>query len=622
MRALVLGSWMLLVAAMAAAGSSDTLDQAMLLLDQGRMEEALAALRQPGVVDGDPERRDLLEALLLHRLKRDVEAVEPLQRALARAPLDLEARLDLGQALQTGGRWDEARDQFEEAKRLYPRRAEPWLGLGQLAAGQALWREAQSSFEQALLRSPRCKEAWVGLSDVLLQLGQLRPAAEAREKALAEGGQDQELEFKQALAWYGLGDWDRSEDALHAAALGDEPRAFFLAGCLAHRRGRFAEAERDFLAAIGSGDGYAPARLNLGLTYYSEERYDEALTQFDAVSSMEEEGGEAATYRLAAAAAAADHYAEQGSQAWLAGDLPRALEALQRAESLAAPEEKPALQRLMQAMRAQQGPHAQRLDREARQALKAGKLPEAVLLWQDALRLDPDDAGALKGLESVKNDVGALKAAYVRAALAADDAEGPARSLALTQRLMALDPSAAGKLQEQLRGRRHGRVKKLLEAGRNDLEQGQPRRALEQFDQALAIDPEDRRAQTRRAQAQEAWQAQVSALLAQVLQAEAQGHWQEAYAHARQALETAPADLEAQQAVQRLAKRLDLKRDAGRKAEDLYYQGVYAYGAGDTQRAIALWQEGLRLEPAHGPLKEALRSADLKLKSLASLEGS
>ena len=600
------------------AGPLAGLDQAALLLKQGRLEAALAELQGQRSPGEDSQRRDLLEGLLLHRLKRDGEAAAPLQRALARDPADLEAAIDLGEALQATGRWDQARTAYEGARSRHASKPEPWLGLGQIAAGQGQWAEARRCFQKAADLDPKKRAAWLGLSNALLKAGELRQAAECREKALALDGDDADLQFKQAVAWYGLGDLDRSQKALQAAGLGDRPEAFFLEGCLAYRRGRFEEAERDFLAALASKDGYPQARLNLGIAYYGQQRYDEALAQFDQILAKDDDE-QAAAYRREAASAASDHYLGLGSQALLAGDTAAALELLQKSEALAPEQDKAAVERLIQSVRKEQGPMADQLDQRARQALKAKNLPQAVLLWQDALRLDPAHAASIRGLDGVKADLGALKRAYRQAALATAAAGDTAQAEALVQRLRKLDEDAGQDLERRLQEGRAGRSQSLLAAGKAELEKGRPRQALQQFDQALALDGGDRRAQEFRQQAQAALHAQVAGALARALEAEAQGRWQEAYRWMQQALEADPGDLEARQGSRRLAARLDLKRDDARQADDLYYQGVYAYGAGDTEKALALWDQGLRLDPAHGPLKEAERSARIKLKTLASL---
>lgn len=601
------------------AGAGLKLDQAAVLLHGGQPGRALEVLRGDPKDGGDPQSRDLLEGMILHRLGRDAEAVAPLKRAFERRPGDFDAALDLGQALLSGGRWDQARKAFDAARSRHPAKAEPWLGLGQIAAGEGDWSEALRCFRRAADLAPGSQPAWLGLSDACLQKGQLRQSAEARDKALQlSGGKDADLLFKQAVAWYGLGELDRAEKAMQEAGLGDKPQAFFLAGCLAHRRGRFDEAERDFLAALNAQADFPQARLDLGITYYSQERYDEALAQFDLLLQKEYDE-QAAGYRQEAAAAASDHYLRQGSEALLAGDLLKAMDLLQKAETLAPESSKGPLQKLMTSVRQQQGPLADRMDADARQALKAKNLAQAVLLWQGALRLFPEHAGAKQGLASVRGDLGALARAYGKAALAAAEAGDQAQAQSLALQLSKLDAGAGKELQARLQKDRDRRTESLMTEGIGELGQGRPRAALERFDRVLQLDAGDLRAQKRRQEALSALHAQVGALLAQALEAEGQGRAPQALTLMRRAQALDPTDLEAMQGERRLARQLDMKRDDAREADDLYYKGVYAYGAGDTQGAVALWKEGARLDPENRPVKEALRRADLKLRTLAAL---
>lgn len=620
LRLLAFGALGLALAARAVGADADGLDEAALLLGQGRLEQALARLHGAAPSPEDAQRSDLLEGLLLHRLKRDDEAVAPLLRALAREPGEFEARLDLGQAYQASGRWDLAKEEFDRLVHSFPDKAEPWSGLGEIAAGQGRQEEARRCFQRAVDLGPGLIGPRLGLSDCLLKLGLLRLSAASRQSAIDLGAGDPDLWFKQAVAWYGLGELDLSEAALRQAALGDRPEAFFLSGCLQYRRGHLGAAERDFLAALGAKADYPQARLDLGITYYGQERYDEALAQFDLLLARED-GQDAAAYRGAASAAASDHYFQLGSQALIQGDLVGALEPLQRAEALAPTKDRPSIHALIARVRKREGPQAEALVLQAGQALKDQGLPQAVLLWQKALRLDPGNAGALKGLDSVKGDLGALSSAYAKAALAADEGGDRAGAQALVERLRQVDGQAARALVLDLQALRQRRSQALLAAGMAALAKEQPRQALEQFDRALLLDPGDPRALARRAQAKEALSQRVNAFLALAAEAEAQGQWTAAYQGMEKALAADPADLEAREGRRRLGKRLDLKRDDALQADGLYYQGVYAYGAGDTTKALALWHEGLRLDPGHRPLTEAVRSADLKVKALASLAG-
>jgi tetratricopeptide (TPR) repeat protein len=597
--------------------ASGGLDPAVLALDQGGLAQALAQLRGASPTAADAQAHDLLEGLLLHRLKRDGEAVGPLGRALARDPGDFEAAIDLGSAWQASGRWDQARVVFEAALARHGSRPEPWLGLGQIAAGQGQWAEALRCFQKAAELGPGLPAAWLGLSDAWVEQGELRQAAEARDKALALGEGDSELQFKQAMAWYVLGELDRSERALRLAGMGDRPEAYFLAGCLAHRRGRYQEAERDYLAAIESKGDDAQARLNLGITYYAEERYDDAVAQFDHLLQAGDDD-QVEGYRMECLAAESDHALRQGCQALLNGDLPAAVVLLEKSESAAPEKDKGNLQRLIQSVRGQQGPLAVRLDGEARLALGSGNLPQAVLLWQEALSIDPGSAGATRGLEGVKGDLRALEAAYAKAAVAAEDSGDQTRAGNLSAALTALDGADGRALEGRLLEDRRRRCQALLAAGAGAMGQGQPGPAVKQFEAALALDPGDRRAQALHQQALEAQRAQVAALLAKATELEAQGRPQDAYQAAQMALAADPGDLEARQGSSRLAARLNLKRDDVRRADDLYYQGVYAYGAGDTDKLL-LWNQGLRLEPGDGPLLEAAQSAGVKLRTLAAL---
>jgi hypothetical protein len=59
---------------------------------------------------------------------------------------------------------------------------------------------------------------------------------------------------------------------------------------------------------------------------------------------------------------------------------------------------------------------------------------------------------------------------------------------------------------------------------------------------------------------------------------------------------------------------------AAAKAEDLYLQGVYAYAAGDTKGAMALWDKALAHNPRHQKTLDAMREARGKMKAVKELK--
>ena len=593
-------------------------DEAARLYGLGHYEEALASLGgEPAAPDA--QRVYLLRGVTLRRLGREGDAAEMLERALKLQPGDLDAAMNLALAFQASGRYRDAKRVFTDAARSHPARPEPLLGLGLLAADQGAWDEAAKQDQLALGLAPDMPAALLAFADAQLSLGRLRKAVDAREAALAKTP-DRDVSFLQAAGWYGLGDWDRAAKALDQSQAGDKPEAYFLAGCVAYRRGDLDSAERAFAAALQARPSYPQARLNLGITYYAEERYPEALAQFDAIQDGDPVAEQARRYRSETVDASVDRSLRLGSQAVLKGDALEALRQWQEAEALA-PDPGEA-RRLIRSLREAQGPRADALAAKAEAALAAGSLAEAVQLWNDALRLKPDHAASLAGLRKVGGDLAGLTRVYRDSARRWADADDYDEALRWAGRLRGIDAAAGAALEADIQAKTGARLRLLVQASAESLKRGKPDEALAGVELALSMDPLDSRALALRNDARAARRQELGVLLTRVQEAEAAGDLKSAYADAQKAQALDPGDLEARQEAARLAQRLHLRQADTRQANDLYYQGVYAYGAGDTEKALGIWRRGLRLDPDYGPLNEAVRSAETKLKTLASLRGS
>jgi tetratricopeptide (TPR) repeat protein len=88
--------------------------------------------------------------------------------------------------------------------------------------------------------------------------------------------------------------------------------------------------------------------------------------------------------------------------------------------------------------------------------------------------------------------------------------------------------------------------------------------------------------------------------------AEKSARQDEAVKQYRKALDLQASNLQAQDALKRLGAKATGKGVDPAELEDLYYQGVYAYAAGDIVKAEALWKRVLKEDPKHVLASEAL----------------
>ncbi len=93
-----------------------------------------------------------------------------------------EPQVNLGVALRSTGRFDEAIAALGRAVALKPTRASSHYDLGRALAGAELFSEAAAAYQRATELDPDYAEAWCQLGDVLRRQGQFAEALSALER--------------------------------------------------------------------------------------------------------------------------------------------------------------------------------------------------------------------------------------------------------------------------------------------------------------------------------------------------------------------------------------------------------------------------------------------------------
>jgi len=151
----------------------------------GQWDEALAQLRHvvnqcPECPDAGPQYRNLARAL--HETGRPEEALDPLRKAVALTPDDLELGLDLANQLAAAGRPQDALEQYEALLQRQPDHAQCLFGRANALALLGRLDEAKAGYQKALSVQPAFPEAHRNLGVLALQKGELA-AAEASLRA-------------------------------------------------------------------------------------------------------------------------------------------------------------------------------------------------------------------------------------------------------------------------------------------------------------------------------------------------------------------------------------------------------------------------------------------------------
>jgi len=179
--------------------------------NRGQHAEAEALCRKL-LPEGRPDARlYFLLGMILHRLERDAEAIEPLHHAAGLAPSDAAIFNGLGCAFHSLKDYPRAVQNFQQAIALKPGQADLYYSLGNACFPLGEIEAAANAFRRSVELNPQDAQSWNNLGKSLKELNRLDESLAAYEQALA-------VSPDYALAHYG--------HALSLLASGNLPAGF------------------------------------------------------------------------------------------------------------------------------------------------------------------------------------------------------------------------------------------------------------------------------------------------------------------------------------------------------------------------------------------------------------
>jgi tetratricopeptide (TPR) repeat protein len=249
--------------------------QGLALKNQGKPDEAVAALRQ--AVEIDPDSPQAYQALgsVLRKQGRLEEAAAAFFHLVRLQPERAEAYLSLGTVLREQVQLERALAVLREALRLRPDLAEAHLQLGLALTDQGLLEEAESALREALRLQPDRVAALGQLGSLLEELGQAEEGRRLVARAISLHPENVEVCVHHGISQVNQG---RFEDArmefLRALSLRPECGAayFFLAKDVKHS---FAADEMSRMEGLLGRDDL-PLRDRVNLHFALARIYDRA----------------------------------------------------------------------------------------------------------------------------------------------------------------------------------------------------------------------------------------------------------------------------------------------------------------------------------------------------------
>jgi tetratricopeptide (TPR) repeat protein len=461
-------------------------------------EPAAAILELDRVQHADATVLTILRAEILVDLDKAAEAVPLATQATENAPTSLDAWMALGRAREAVSELPGALDAYRLAHGLAPDELAPSLAVGGVQRSAASWLDASDTYEALLGLHPESPEAHLGQALTFKGLNRVHRMRQSLEAALELDPKHVESLCAAAEAREEAGDIDEAFALWRRAVISDVANAEALSGlrALAESRDRPEEVVRALQEALDNGGGDWEHRLSLGEALLRAEAFIPALEVLRAV--LAERSDQVPVVRLVARAelgagelqAAITRFEKLTSHSevsptdWLClaecyddlGDVGRADAAVAEARSLA-PRSIPTLRSV------------------AARATRMGSHPTAIRLYQELLRLTPNDEQASWSLAEALYKSSDFKGAL---AILAPRVEGSPQDLAALG-LLGKCQKRLGQLEEAVET--FGRIGRESQDANALHEQGVLLQKLKRYDESAAalkaaLNQEPKRAMT------------------------------------------------------------------------------------------------------------------------------
>ena len=264
-------------------GPRESLDQAMSLYRQGRLDEAealFAAMRAAG-----PSHAGALSMLGLIQLRRGraEDALHLVDEALRSDPQSVCAMESRGLVLQAQSRLSDALAAFERALILDPAHASAHANRGNVLLALGRTADAIASYEKSLALDAKQPAVQIILAQVLHACGHLVEALAAFDAVVAVDEENERAHYGRGHVLVSLG---RPAEAIAAfdRALEIDPffvDALILRGNSQHALSHDDDALMDFDTALQLAPDSADAWYNQGVVQGSRLRYADAVSSYD-----------------------------------------------------------------------------------------------------------------------------------------------------------------------------------------------------------------------------------------------------------------------------------------------------------------------------------------------------
>ena len=205
------------------------------------------------------------------------------QDIVRKSPGKARAFDSLGVALGQAGRYEEAKQLFDQVLKLDPKSVNTYNSLGVRLAEEGDYEGAMKHFEKAIEIDPQYVNTYNSLGIISARKGDLEAAIRYYDLALRHDPDFAKAHYNLGISLAKLG---RTDEAIshYRKAIEIDPDsagAYFNLANTFSDQGMIDEARQNFEKALKINPGYPEARTGLGLLFYKQGKIEEAIRCFE-----------------------------------------------------------------------------------------------------------------------------------------------------------------------------------------------------------------------------------------------------------------------------------------------------------------------------------------------------
>ncbi|MDZ7344886.1 MAG: tetratricopeptide repeat protein, partial [candidate division KSB1 bacterium] len=261
----------------------------------------------------------------------------------------------------------------------------------------------------------------------------------------------------------------------------------------------------------------------------------------------------------------------------------------------------------------QQNSQISRLLAEASRYLQQQQFAAAYRVYRQVLELDPENEIASQQMRAHQARIDAYIGEKLQAANRAFDRGEYSQANDLCRQILAISPrnERANALLQRVEQAQSQRAEEHLRRGTDYFHAKEWNRAVEEFDKALVLDPQNKTVLQKRQDALS--QISIQQLFVQAQNFQRQNQFNQAISLYNSILERDPGHTAAR------SNRDECQRQLNLQIDKHFSNGINFYAAEDYENAIREWDKALRLDPNHKQSLEYKQQAQLRLDALRKL---